>query len=64
MRERAKKIGAQLKVRSRDGAGTEIELFVPGRIAFEKESNDKLNWFSRLSARKSKASGSEIKQHK
>jgi ligand-binding sensor domain-containing protein/signal transduction histidine kinase len=64
MRERAKKIGAQLKVRSRDGAGTEIELFVPGRIAFEKESNDKLNWFSRLSARKSKEGGSEIKQNK
>ena len=34
MRERAERIGAHLKVWSRDGAGTEIELTVPGKIAF------------------------------
>ncbi len=34
MRERAKRMGGGLTVRSRPGAGTEIELVVPGRIAF------------------------------
>ena len=37
MRERAKRIGGRLTVRSRVGAGTEIELAVPGRIAFAGE---------------------------
>jgi len=34
MRERAERIGARLKVWSRPGAGTEVELVVPARIAF------------------------------
>lgn len=34
MRERARRIGAPLKVFSRHGAGTEVELRVPGDIAF------------------------------
>jgi signal transduction histidine kinase len=34
MRERAKRIGATLRVLSRPGAGTEVELAVPGRIAY------------------------------
>jgi len=34
MRERAKRIGAQLEVWSQPGAGTEIELSIPGAIAF------------------------------
>jgi signal transduction histidine kinase len=34
MRERARRIGARLKVMSRVGAGTEVELRVPGEIAF------------------------------
>jgi signal transduction histidine kinase/ligand-binding sensor domain-containing protein len=34
MRERAERIGAQLHVRSGTGAGTEVELAVPGPIAF------------------------------
>jgi len=34
MRERAKRIGATLSVRSTAGAGTEIDLFVPGSRAF------------------------------
>ncbi len=34
MRERAEKIGAHLKVWSRAAAGTELELTVPGQIAF------------------------------
>jgi signal transduction histidine kinase/ligand-binding sensor domain-containing protein len=35
MRERSRSIGADLKVRSRVGSGTEVELKVPGAIAFE-----------------------------
>ncbi len=34
MRERARRIGATLKVSSRHGAGTQVELRVPGDIAF------------------------------
>jgi signal transduction histidine kinase len=34
MRERARRIGATLKVSSRHGGGTEVELRVPGEIAF------------------------------
>jgi ligand-binding sensor domain-containing protein len=35
MRERSESIGGKLKLRSRVGAGTEIELVVPSTIAFE-----------------------------
>jgi signal transduction histidine kinase len=38
MRERAGRIGARLKVMSHAGAGTEVELRVPGDIAFESVS--------------------------
>jgi signal transduction histidine kinase len=36
MRERAANIGASLKIRSRAPAGTEVELTVPGDVAFEQ----------------------------
>ena len=35
MREKAEEIGARLKVRSRPGAGTDVELSIPGDVAFE-----------------------------
>ena len=38
MRERAERIGARLRVMSRAGAGTEVELRVPNEIAFESHS--------------------------
>ncbi len=58
MRERAEKIGAQLRVWSRAAAGTEIELSVPNRIAFsDKAKNERLEWFRRFYPRK--AEGSE-----
>lgn len=38
MHERAERIGARIKVLSRPGNGTEIELRVPGEIAFESTS--------------------------
>jgi hypothetical protein len=34
MRERAQRIGAQLNFWTGNGAGTEIELSIPGAIAF------------------------------
>jgi signal transduction histidine kinase len=37
MRERAESIGARLKVLSRTNAGTEVELLIPGHVAFQKE---------------------------
>jgi signal transduction histidine kinase len=51
MRERSQRIGATLKLRSRPGAGTEIELVVPGHIAFEDDSGNAtprwLSWLGR-----------------
>ncbi len=38
MRERAERIGARLKVWSRPAAGTEVELVVPGHVAFQSGS--------------------------
>jgi signal transduction histidine kinase len=34
MRERAQKMGARISIGSRPGAGTEIELTVPARLAY------------------------------
>jgi signal transduction histidine kinase len=36
MRERAERIGARFRIMSRAALGTEVELCVPGRIAFEQ----------------------------
>jgi signal transduction histidine kinase len=36
MRERAERIGARLRILSRVALGTEVELCVPGRLAFEQ----------------------------
>jgi len=49
MRERAKRIGGRLKVWSGVDAGTEIELSVPGGIAFRGHSRRQpWRWLSRL----------------
>jgi nitrate/nitrite-specific signal transduction histidine kinase len=42
MRERAKKVGARLRVWSRVAAGTEVALSVPNSIAFESQMIEKL----------------------
>jgi signal transduction histidine kinase len=60
MRERAERIGASLKVRSRPAAGTEIELIVPGRVAFNTRSTRRrFEWFAVLS--KAKAEGGKYR---
>lgn len=46
MRERAVVIGATLKLRSRAGTGTEVEVVIPNQIAFE--SLTQLPWWGRL----------------
>jgi signal transduction histidine kinase len=46
MRERADRIGAQLHVMSGPTAGTEVELSIPGQVAFRDEGELKASWFS------------------
>ena len=50
MHERAQKMGARLKIWSEPGAGTEAELTVPARIAYEKFSTSN-GWWARLGRR-------------
>jgi hypothetical protein len=50
MHERAKKMGARLKIWSEPGAGTEAELTVPAPIAYEKFSTSS-GWWTRLGRR-------------
>ena len=49
MRERAERIGAKLRVLSRTGGGTEVDLRVPSDIAFEySPSNSASSWFANI----------------
>ena len=53
MRERAERIGAVLRVLSGASAGTEIELSIPGNLAFESPSGNKRSrWLSKLPAKR------------
>jgi signal transduction histidine kinase len=51
IRERAGKLGGELALRSRVGAGTEIELVVPNRVAFEDASSRGAGLRTRLFSR-------------
>ena len=42
MRDRAGKIGAHLETWSRPGAGTELELRIPGSVAYNAQGNGSL----------------------
>jgi signal transduction histidine kinase len=56
MRERAERIGARLKIRSRAAAGTEVALTVPGQVAYLNQSPKRQpGWFARLSLRRTLA---------
>ena len=60
MRERAEAIGARLKVLSRAGAGTEVELSIPGNVAYESlDSRRRWKWLAGRNSRKSKAETEE-----
>jgi ligand-binding sensor domain-containing protein/signal transduction histidine kinase len=50
MHERAQRMGGRLKIWSEPGAGTEAELTVPARIAYEKFSTNN-GWWTRLGRR-------------
>jgi signal transduction histidine kinase/ligand-binding sensor domain-containing protein len=51
MRERSQRIGATLILRSRPGAGTEVELVIPDHVAFQDDSSNStprwLSWLAR-----------------
>ena len=55
MRERAKRIGARLRVLTRPGAGTEVELTVPGGISYVPVASRGSNWVGRLLPRRKSA---------
>jgi nitrate/nitrite-specific signal transduction histidine kinase len=49
MRERAKKIGTQVEIWSQSGAGMEVELRIPARLAYASQENDNSNsWFRKV----------------
>jgi len=54
MRERAERIGGKLKVWSRPANGTEVELSIPGHVAFRSHPPSG-GWFSRLHPRQPKS---------
>ena len=49
MRERADRMGARLHIFSRPSGGTELELSVPGRVAFQNQPARGLRWFRKAS---------------
>jgi signal transduction histidine kinase/ligand-binding sensor domain-containing protein len=57
MKARTERIGGHLSVLSRAAAGTEIELVVPGEIAFEQKSGDSGGWFARIYKAKKRTRG-------
>jgi ligand-binding sensor domain-containing protein/signal transduction histidine kinase len=57
MKARSERIGGHLSVLSRAAAGTEVELVVPGEIAFEQKGGDSGGWFSRIYKRKRQSEG-------
>jgi ligand-binding sensor domain-containing protein/signal transduction histidine kinase len=60
MRERADRIGARLKVLSSAAGGTEVDLCVPSRLAFESHrSNRASNWMTKLYSRDKEATQPE-----
>jgi signal transduction histidine kinase/ligand-binding sensor domain-containing protein len=65
MRERAEQMGARLRLWSRADAGTEVELFIPGPIAFVVPSSPRLmskplGWLARLVSWRSRRNGRSV----
>ncbi len=60
MHERAEKIGGKFRILTRAPAGTEIELLVPGRVAFASRPSDgTAKWFSLMYPGKRKRNKSQ-----
>jgi signal transduction histidine kinase len=65
MKERSQRIGGQLRLLSRAAAGTEVELSVPARIAFESHSSDcPTGWLSLFNPGKRRNPKSERKKQR
>jgi signal transduction histidine kinase len=47
MRDRAERIGARIRIFSNVSAGTEVELTIPARVAFQDQPKSKPGWFRR-----------------
>jgi signal transduction histidine kinase len=47
MRERCRQIGADVTIRSGMGTGTEIELSIPGSIAYRTLPRRRFRWFGK-----------------
>jgi signal transduction histidine kinase len=62
MRERADRIGAKLHVFSGAATGTEIELSVPGHLAFQDQITRKPNWLGRRRDRSSQGARQPVDQ--
>jgi signal transduction histidine kinase len=63
MRERAERVGAELKVWSSANSGTEVGLSVPGRIAFEAQPPGRVpRWLSKMYAPKADSRKTDSKQ--
>jgi nitrate/nitrite-specific signal transduction histidine kinase len=56
MRERAEKIGAQFKIWSRPGAGTEVEVIIPAKVAYPRTQKSS-PWLRAKSAMSGKGQG-------
>jgi signal transduction histidine kinase len=65
MQERAERIGGKLRVLTRASAGTEVELIIPGSVAFEsRASNGAAQRFYRLHPGKRKKAESQAQNEK
>ena len=65
MRERAERIGAELRVLNGAAAGMEIELCVPGHVAYLSRDSDRpARWLSRLRSRKTKGTDSPVESER
>lgn len=63
MRERSENIGGSLKLRSRIGAGTEVEITIPSSLAFESQSRGPLSqWRSWLTRERLNSRASSTKK--
>ncbi len=51
MRERAERIGGCINVSSRKTAGTEVDLSVPGKVAFQIEPSNSRVWLAKLTGK-------------
>jgi hypothetical protein len=63
MRERAHRIGATLKLFSRAEAGTEVELAIPGHIAYRNPTRSLRRRLASLWSRKRPSTSNEVSKY-